>query len=359
MLFSGAFRPAVGIMRRIQRSGTMTSRVTQPSVQDFPHIYPVQEQLRFLLRYAILAPSTRNTQPWRFAVDGNQIMVQADLSRAQPVADDDRRELYLSLGCAIENLLVAAEQFGFRHSIAYLPRYPDERVAAAITLLPGGHRTAKRGGLSLQTILSRQTAHGRFSDRPISDDDVLAFRRCVTEPELEFTLLVDPERRREVEDIHRTAHETALADPAFRHELAEWVGAGAFGTPWPLSRIGQAVIGSELMAHQLARLDAIAVGSAPMLGLISSRDDDRPSQIRSGQLLERLWLTATARGLGLQPLSAALEVPNLRLELTRVMDARCPWAQQLVRIGHPRGGSAHRTPRRPLDGLIDPPGSEP
>jgi hypothetical protein len=113
------------------------------------------------------------------------------------------------------------------------------------------------------------------------------------------------------------------------------------------------------MAHQLARLDAIAVGSAPMLGLISSRDDDRPSQIRSGQLLERLWLTATARGLGLQPLSAALEVPNLRLELTRVMDARCPWAQQLVRIGHPRGGSAHRTPRRPLDGLIDPPGSEP
>ena len=96
----------------------MTSRVSGPSVQDFPHIYPIQEQLRFLLRYAILAPSTRNTQPWRFGVDGNQVAVRADLARAQPIADDDLRELYLSLGCAIENLLVAAEQFGFRHSIA-------------------------------------------------------------------------------------------------------------------------------------------------------------------------------------------------------------------------------------------------
>jgi hypothetical protein len=52
-------------------------------------------------------------------------------------------------------------------------------------------------------------------------------------------------------------------------------------------------------------------------------------------------------------------VPKLRLELSLVLDARLPWAQQLVRIGHPRGGSAHRTPRRPLDDVIDPPGSGP
>jgi nitroreductase len=337
----------------------MTSRVSGPSVPDFPFVYPIQEQLRFLLRYAILAPSTRNTQPWRFRVEENQVVVRADLSRAQPVADDDRRELYLSLGCAIENLLVAAEQFGFRHSIAYLPHYPDERVAAIITFLPGGHRSAERGGLSLCTLHDRRAAHGRFSDQPVSDEDVLAIQQCVTEQEQELTLVADPERRREIEAIHRRAHELSLADPAFRHELAEWVGAGAFGTPWPVSRIGQAAIDSGLLVRQLAKLDALAAGSAPLLALISSREDDRPSQIRSGQVLERLWLTAAARGLGLQPLSAALEVPKLRLELSLVLDARLPWAQQLVRIGHPRGGSSHRTPRRPLDDVIDPPGFEP
>ena len=108
-----------------------------------------------------------------------------------------------------------------------------------------------------------------------------------------------------------------------------------------------------------APFDAIAVGSAPLLVLISSRDEDRPSQIRSGQLLERLWLAATARGLAVQPLSAALEVPRLRTRLSNVMAARFPWAQQLVRVGHARYWSGHRTPRRPLDEVIDAPEAEP
>jgi hypothetical protein len=101
------------------------------------------------------------------------------------------------------------------------------------------------------------------------------------------------------------------------------------------------------------------VGSAPLLVLISSRDDDRPSQIRSGQLLERLWLAATARGLGLQPVSAALAVPRLRSRLSSLMGARFPWAQQLVRVGLARHPSGHRTPRRPLDEVIDAPEAEP
>jgi hypothetical protein len=162
-----------------------------------------------------------------------------------------------------------------------------------------------------------------------------------------------------IQGLHRIAHEIALADPAYRDELANWVEGGAFGTPWPISRLGRAAIASGRVARQLARFDAIAVGSAPLLMLISSRDDDRPSQIRSGQLLERLWLAATARGLGLQPLSAALAVPRLRSRLSSLMGARFPWAQQLVRVGLARHPSGHRTPRRPLDEVIDAPEAEP
>jgi nitroreductase len=327
----------------------------QPSIQDFPRIYPIQEQLRFLVRYAILAPSTRNTQPWRFRVDRDRIEVRADLSRLQSVADRDRRELYLSLGCAIENLLVAAEQFGFRHTAAYLPAWPDEEVAATIAFRTGGRGSLERRGLTLQTLLVRRAAHGRFTDQPLSAEDVAALRTCAVESDLELSWVTDPERRRTVQGLHRLAHEIALADPAFREELADWVGQGAFGTPWPLAQIGRVALAREKVAHRLARFDAIAVGSAPLLVLISSRDDDRPSQIRSGQLLERLWLAATARGLGLQPLSATLEVPRLRTRLSHIMEARLPWPQQLVRIGHPGETGGHRTPRRPLGEVLDPP----
>ncbi len=334
----------------------MTSRLQAPSIQDFPRIYPIQEQLRFLVRYAVIAPSTRNTQPWRFRVDRDRIVIRADLTRAQPAADRDRRELYLSLGCALENLLVAAEQFGFRHTVAYLPEWPDEEVAAMVAFRPGGHGSPERRGLTLQTLLVRRSAHGRFSDEPVDDADAAALRACLTERELELSFVTEPERRRVVQGLHRIANRLALADPDYREELAEWVGQGAFGTPWPVSRIGRAALSNRRVAQQLAGLDAVAVGSSPLLALLSSRDDDRPSQIRSGQLLERVWLTAASRGLALQPLSAALETPRLRARLSRVMGAGLPWAQQLMRIGHPREPGRHRTPRRPLDEVIESPG---
>jgi nitroreductase len=91
------------------------------SSQDFPSMLPIQEQLRFLLQYAVLAPSSKNTQPWRFSIGKKTVGVYADLTRWQPVADRGRRELYISLGCALENLLVAGEQFGFSHEVSYFP----------------------------------------------------------------------------------------------------------------------------------------------------------------------------------------------------------------------------------------------
>ncbi len=85
-----------------------------------------EEQLRFLLRYAILAPSNRNTQPWRFAVGRDQVTIHADFSRWQQVSDAHKRELYISLGCALENLLVALEHFGFGHLVTRSPGAEDE-----------------------------------------------------------------------------------------------------------------------------------------------------------------------------------------------------------------------------------------
>jgi nitroreductase len=271
------------------------------------------------------------------------------------VADPDRRELFLSLGCAIENLMVAAEQFGYRHTVVYLPHWPDEEVVAVLAFRPGTRGTPERKGLTLDTLLARRSAHGRFTDRQVSATDMEALRRCLADPDLELSFATQPERRRTVERLHRLGHEITLADPAFRAELAEWVESGAFGTPWPVAKLRGAAIASGGIARQLARLDETAVGSAPLLVLLSSREDDRGAQIRSGQLLERLWLAATSRGLGVQPLSAALEVPRLRLRLSSVMWAELPWAQQLVRIGHPRRQSRHRTPRLPIDEVLDSP----
>ncbi|MBO0784056.1 MAG: hypothetical protein J2P37_35060, partial [Ktedonobacteraceae bacterium] len=74
------------------------------SEEDFPKTGTPGEQLRFLLNYALLAPSEYNTQPWLFRVKENVIELYADTSRRLPVVDPDGREMIISCGAACYNL---------------------------------------------------------------------------------------------------------------------------------------------------------------------------------------------------------------------------------------------------------------
>ncbi|HET8797964.1 MAG TPA: nitroreductase, partial [Thermoanaerobaculia bacterium] len=87
-----------------------------PYLVDEAEFYEIEEPARqkeFLLRYAVLAPSGHNTQPWAFRAAGETVEVFADYSRRLPVADPHDRELMISIGAAIANLRIAAAHFGF------------------------------------------------------------------------------------------------------------------------------------------------------------------------------------------------------------------------------------------------------
>lgn len=70
--------------------------------------------LRELVRYATLAPSSHNTQCWKFGLDDQSISILPDYQRRCPIVDPDDHHLFVSLGCAAENLVQAAAAMGFR-----------------------------------------------------------------------------------------------------------------------------------------------------------------------------------------------------------------------------------------------------
>jgi hypothetical protein len=74
-----------------------------------------------LISYAVRAPSGHNTQPWQFSVEQDTIRIYPDLSRRLCVVDPEDHALFISLGCALENLVVAAAQQGLVVSIDYFP----------------------------------------------------------------------------------------------------------------------------------------------------------------------------------------------------------------------------------------------
>jgi nitroreductase len=304
------------------------------------------ERLAFLARFAVLAPSSYNTQPWLFEVGRSTIALRVDESRWLRVGDPDQRELYVGLGCALENLLVAAEHFDFDHKVD-LEAGGAGAVAARVTLGAGRRPSFFRGPELFYAIAHRRTYHRPLSTRTVPEHALERLRECVVEPGLVLDLTEDPEIRREVHRLGAEAEAQQFANPAFRDELGHWIGEGAFGTPWPLSRAGELAVARLNMKLPAIRPPAQALRTAPFLGLISSRDEDHVSQVRVGQLLERLCLTATHLGLSIQPMSCVVQVGATRERLRALLGGGEGLPQQAFRVGY-ADSVPRQAPRRPL-----------
>ena len=75
--------------------------------------------LQELVRCATLAANGHNTQPWKFGLTPDTISIRPDLSLCTPVVDPDEHHLWVSLGCATENLVVAAAALGKHADVAF------------------------------------------------------------------------------------------------------------------------------------------------------------------------------------------------------------------------------------------------
>ena len=87
--------------------------------------------LRDLVRMSTLAANGHNTQPWKFRLDQGRITILPDASRRTEVVDPDDHHLYVSLGCAAENLVIAANAHGQSADVE-INREPDPRIDIAL-----------------------------------------------------------------------------------------------------------------------------------------------------------------------------------------------------------------------------------
>jgi hypothetical protein len=330
----------------------LTKDVWDVSERDFPHASPIETQIGFLLRYAILAPSAKNSQPWAFAVDGDRVHLLADLRRSQRIGDPNRRELYISLGCALENLLVAAEHFGFGHAVSYFPEPAQQELAATVTFAPGGLPTEARAGATLNAILHRHNDNSAFQPVTVPERLRLRLMDCCVEADLQVHLTDDRYFRRWIDALTLEADRVEFADPAFRRELGYWIGQGVFGQPPFLARLGALAVSRVDLGESVAHQDHEIIEGSALLGLICATGDTHLAHMRTGQLFERVWLTATAIGISIHPMSQTMRHRELRAAVGELLPSPGWMPQHLFRVGFSSRQHALHTPRRPLEHVL-------
>lgn len=305
-----------------------------------------------LIAYAVLAPSSHNTQPWRFALAERQISLFADRSRALPVNDPADRELVISCGCALLNLRVAAAAAGFIADTVRLPEPKANDLLARINLVPA-QANPNDAGLS-SAILGRRTYRQRFAARPVPDD---RRRELIAAAEAEgawLTLLDDSSDREAIAAMVATGDTHLWADPSWRHELAAWLRSRRRDEGLPVP--GFAATLARLLVRKINLGKRVAAGNwqltahAPILVALSTDGDGVQDWLQAGEALQRVLLAAYNGGLQASYLNQPIQVAALRPKLQYLIDPS-GFPQILLRIGYPLK-TLPKSPRRRLEDVL-------
>ena len=288
----------------------------------------------------ILAANAHNTQPWLFRVSGDRLELYADTARDLGAFDPFLREMFISLGCALENIVLAARALGFAPSVELVSGRLDPPPDAASPLLVA--RVHLRAGQREESELYRAIPHrhtnrGAYdAERPVAEELVEALARMSQqEPDIKLQLYRDGAPRERFDLATVRATEMIVADAEMVHDSEAWfrfsptaveryrdgVTLRAVGLP-PLIRTLARILPppSSEESHQiwLETTRDVHLATAYMTGFLSVRDPyDRITALSVGRLWQRMHLWAAATGLAMHPLNQLPEMVDRERQLNQ------------------------------------------
>lgn len=331
--------------------------------KDFPHNGTIAEKLTFCVRYAILAPSAYNTQPWYFKISGNTISLFIDRRYALPVIDPDDREMIMACAASLFNLRLSIRYFGYAETTELLPDPSNPDLIARVKMsddIKEGNDQDNRDEVLFRSVPRRHTNRGAFSDKEIPED-VLRGLKSSASSEGAWLHVCNEHERYAVVNMVREADHIQMGDKHFRRELASWTDQRRSRSGDGMPEIGltyQEIMNSfkptiarrfEGDDHNPANDEELSEGS-PVIAILGTRAGGTLQRIQAGQALMRVLLEAESQGLAVSMLNQPCEVPELRLRLHDEIEHQGR-SHMIMRIGY--GGKPVYTPRRVLENVLD------
>ena len=314
---------------------------------------------RELVRCATLAPSSHNTQCWKFALEPGAITILPDLSRRCPAVDPDDHHLFVSLGCAAENLVQAA----LAHGLKAQPTFDAARGALRVALEP----TAAQSTALFDAIPKRQSTRAEYDGKPLSSEELRTLQQAAADGSssgVQLILLTDKTALEKALEFVVQGNSAQMKDKAFVDELKAWIRfsgndaarlrdglyAASSGNPSVPAWLGGLMFGMFFTEKSENDKYAKHVRSSAGIAVFVGPSNDKAGWAEAGRAYERFALEATAMGVRTAHLNQPIEVPSLRASFADFAGASGKRPDLVVRFG--RGPTLPPSLRRPVQAVL-------
>jgi len=314
-------------------------------------------QMKEIVRYATLAPSGHNTQCWRFRLDNRSIAIVPDLSWRTPVVDPDDHHLFVSLGCATENLIQAARAFGFEGNTEFSFASHDVITVAL-------ERSKADESALFKAIPYRQCTRTDFDGRPLELEELRLLEAAGTGSGVAVLLLTEREAMERVLEYVVQGNTMQINNPAFVSELESWIRfsdseairtgdgltARSTGSPPAPRWLGRLLFRALFRVKPENDKYARHIRSSAGIAVFVSNVDDKDHWVEAGRCYERFALQATALGIRNVFVNQPVEESRLRPEFAKALGLGEGRPDLVVRFG--RGKEMPRSLRRPVESVL-------
>jgi hypothetical protein len=289
-------------------------------------------QLLDILYHASLAPSGHNAQPWAVRIpEPGLLVIGSEHMRWLPAVDPNNREMLLSLGAFLENLIAAAEHHGYHSEYRVVAHSPTDRDVLEVRLT-----RAARVPFALEKIRQRRTVRRNHLPGQLRGDDLRAlaqpfgdrfavFPRGSTAASYLEEGTIEANRLQAYRDqaqeelshwIRWTDKEGRLYRNGLTPESMEITGLSGWFVRHFMNR--KSVMKKSFRERSV---DAVReqVKSYGGWVVVSSPDSGTPGLIETGRAFERMLLGVRERMIAIHPMTQMLEEAPIRDQVARAL----------------------------------------
>lgn len=314
-------------------------------------------ELEDVARLATLAANSHNTQPWKFRIEGRTVSILPDLARRTGVVDPDDHHLYVSLGCAAENFVIAAAATGWATELVIAGgRKPPINMALSPTV--PAHSALN------SAIPFRQSTRSLYDGQPISPEDIRLLEAAAQQEGVAVRFFTQDADRDAIIDFVLAGNSAQMDDPAFVEELRGWIrfspaqaietGDGLFaacsGNPVTPDWLGRRMFNTFFNKRSENQKYADHIRSSAGVAVFIGDRDDPEHWIKVGRSFQRFALQATALGIRNAHVNQPVEVASVRQEFAHWLEQPDARPDLVIRFG--RAPLMPMSLRRPVGEIL-------